>query len=385
MPYKLTHYSIQILKTRNKPYITHYYYPFQIILLMKTRYLVSCISALFLLLMGCQPNLELDEFVTVCGPTPTCGTRTIPIDHLNKYLANGYLADMDGDGYFGAGEEGASSGCCLIDCNDNDININPDAGEVCDAVDNDCDGIIDKGLLFVDKDGDGYGDVNDEGISKCLGDCDCCIENNLDCNDIDSLIFPGSAELCCDSINNTNLITYYIDFDGDGLGSSIVDPFIATYVMPAAGMQSACTPSIWTITNVGTSSTEHMSSEGCGYTVTIYDGVDTIQGVTNNLDCNDLDPKEWCKNCTLYQDYDGDGFGNPDSVITSTTELCIAIECGSGDCPPYVLNNFDCNDQDGDIPVPGAGDRIAINVKSTSTTNRPACRIVNTDDGRFAK
>jgi hypothetical protein len=35
-----------------------------------------------------------------------------------------------------------------LDCNDNNPNIRPAAPEVCDGVDNDCDGIVDEGCLI---------------------------------------------------------------------------------------------------------------------------------------------------------------------------------------------------------------------------------------------
>ena len=41
-------------------------------------------------------------------------------------------SDYDGDGF-----------TADVDCNDNDANINPDAVEVCDGVDNNCDASID--------------------------------------------------------------------------------------------------------------------------------------------------------------------------------------------------------------------------------------------------
>lgn len=78
--------------------------------------------------------------------------------------------DNDGDGYTSD-----------IDCNDNDSSINPGATEICNSVDDDCDGLIDEGF---DVDGDGY--------TSCGGDC----------NDNDATINPGASETSCDGIDN---------------------------------------------------------------------------------------------------------------------------------------------------------------------------------------
>jgi len=63
--------------------------------------------------------------------------------------------DNDGDGY-GAG--GTTCPYPEIDCDDNNAGINPGATEVCDGVDNNCDGEVDEGF---DPDGDGVGDCFD--------------------------------------------------------------------------------------------------------------------------------------------------------------------------------------------------------------------------------
>ena len=98
--------------------------------------------------------------------------------------------DADNDGFY------AEDGCgTLIDCNDNDSAINPDAFEICDdSKDNDCNGDIDWQdsacgvIVCTDSDGDGY---STEGA-----DC-----GPADCNDNDDFIYPGAEDICSDGID----------------------------------------------------------------------------------------------------------------------------------------------------------------------------------------
>jgi hypothetical protein len=130
----------------------------------------------------------------------------------------------------------------------------PDGDEVCDGVDNNCDGEVDEYVLgqeeanerasfYPDSDGDGYGDPNvvaelcgsPEGFVPAGGDADC--------DDNDDTVYPDAEETCgdrvdsdCDGSDGTEAIglcdvTYTLT-GGDGCGRetmghmAIVSPFL---------------------------------------------------------------------------------------------------------------------------------------------------------------
>ena len=68
-----------------------------------------------------------------------------------------YVPDADGDGFAGPD---APSGCGALDCDDANPAVSPGAAEVCDGLDNDCDGSVDGGsdplICAPDRDGDGW-------------------------------------------------------------------------------------------------------------------------------------------------------------------------------------------------------------------------------------
>jgi len=118
----------------------------------------------------------------------------------------GECVDNDGDSY------NATADCGLMDCDDSNSEVNPEAEEVCgDGIDNDCDELPD------------CDDPDCDGNAACPGSTAC--SDNID-NDGDNLTdFPEDAE-CTDASDDSeyapNLIAHYTldndfnDFSGNG-------------------------------------------------------------------------------------------------------------------------------------------------------------------------
>ena len=105
------------------------------------------------------------------------------------------------------------------DCDEGDPDNNPDAIEVCDGKDNDCDDIIDENTVvdatkwYADYDGDGYGDDASE-YTSCEAPPD-FVSIPGDCNVLDPLIHPGAEERCDTEIDdNCNDDTNDVDSVG---------------------------------------------------------------------------------------------------------------------------------------------------------------------------
>ncbi len=133
------------------------------------------------------------------------------IDEAGAYGEYTWYRDADGDGV--GVEEDAVEACdepegrtlAMGDCDDDDPAAYPGATEVCDGVDNDCDGRADEeeaegsSTYYRDADGDGDGTSETTTIS-----CDApegYVTNSDDCNDADSSISPASEDVC-DGIDN---------------------------------------------------------------------------------------------------------------------------------------------------------------------------------------
>jgi len=252
-----------------------------------------------------------------------------------------YNNDSDSDGY---GAEGDTRCLCTAavpytagqagDCNDNDKDINPDAPEVCNGKDDDCDGVTDPedglgcGILFLDGDGDTYGLTGDTRC-VCAGTGQYTATEGSDCDDGDPLVFPGATESCngsdddCDAEvdeeDSLGCTLFHFDNDGDDWGTSSVQsrclcaadpPFDATQLGDCNDSNGDVNP----------------------------DGVEACNWIDD--DCDGATDEENGTGCTTYHlDGDGDGYG-----LEGQTK-CLCAPTGDYD----ALGAGDCNDLEADI------------------------------------
>ncbi len=227
------------------------------------------------------------------------------VDENSAVDATVWYADADHDTY-GTGAVyttacSAPSGYVSnsSDCNDGNAGISPGDPEVCDGIDQDCDGTVDDGVLITyyrDADGDGYGTSATimTGCTLLAG----YSTNNSDCNDSDGTINPTTV--------------WYLDADGDGYGKSSIT-------------LTQCTqPSGYVRTSTDCNDSSALAHPG---------GSEACDGLDNDCD-GSIDPTNSTGCTTYYDDRDGDGYGD------NATHACMCGTSGTYD----TTNNTDCYD-----------------------------------------
>lgn len=193
------------------------------------------------------------------------------------------------------------------DCDDANASINPGAAEICDGLDNDCDGQIDTSVpggqvWWADMDGDGFGG-SQQSTSGCNQPPPGYTADSSDCYDYDVAVHPGAPEVCNgydDNCDNQIDETCGPDSDSDGYSDALdCNPYNAM-IYPGA-------------------------VEACG------DGIDN--------DCNG----QVDENCTGEQicndGMDNDGNGLADCADPSCSASCVDSDADGypdgADCGPF--------------------------------------------------
>ena len=272
--------------------------------------------------------------------------------------------DCDGsiDEGFDLDADGETS--CAGDCNESNPAIHPAAIEACDGVDNDCDGNVDEGF-----------DLDNDGFKTCEGDCD----------DADPTIRPNAVE-ACDAIDN--------DCDGVVPADETDDDVDGTAECDGDCDDGDAALNIDDADLDGQSTCQGDCDDDDDQILGVDDDGDGWSSCTG--DCDDADPDTFPSApalCDGVDDNDCDGLDDPnvldvdDDGATGCDGDCDDSDAAAYPAAPDVCDGVDDNDCDGatdplEADVDGDG---ASSCAGDCDDAEPALNLVDADgDGASA-
>jgi hypothetical protein len=250
-----------------------------------------------------------------------------------------------------------------IDCDDADATRFPGADELCNELDDDCDGstdedATDRATVYADADGDGAGDP-DRSLETCTVP-EGYVATADDCDDADPAIGPTASEVCDDrdvdencngsaddadaTVDLTTGSTFYADTDADGYGDATTE--VVACDLPAGDVTVA-------------DDCDDLRADIHPGAIEICDATDTDEDCSGAADDADagLDART---TFAWYEDLDGDGYGDASTAI-STCDVPAGYVSDATDCDPTRADvnpggTEVCDDADSDEDCDGGAD-----------------------------
>jgi hypothetical protein len=213
-----------------------------------------------------------------------------------------------------------------LDCDDSNSKVNPGATEVCNGIDDDCDGSVDEGVkttYYHDADGDTY--TNNSDTQEVCSDPDgsgtawLSASTANDCDDNDVLEHPGQ--------------TWYLDADGDDYSDGTTDTtscerptnyFVASELTATIG---DCDDSDNKVNPGATEIPYNDKDDDCNSS-TLDDDLDK-DGYNKDLDCDDSNSKVNPGATEIVNGIDDNCDGNVDVIDSGVHHLGDGAYSGS--------------------------------------------------------